>query len=95
MTVRKAPLFQFKQSNSATVNQKSNQTKMNRPSFYCNNESISDEGDLDEGEDSIKVLEESPSGRWNKLAPEIFIQKLLDFDTTHLGIGIYFTHCIY
>ena len=42
-------------------------------------------GDGDDMED-YKILEESPCGRWNKSDTEIFVQKLLDFDTTHVGI---------
>ncbi len=44
---------------------------------------VSIEGD--EVED-YKILEESPCGRWNKSDTEISVQKLLDFDTTHVGI---------
>ncbi len=47
-------------------------------------ESNSNEGD--DIEDSYKILEESPCGRWNKSDTEINVQKLLDFDSTHLGI---------
>ncbi len=41
-----------------------------------------------EGDDveDYKILEESPCGRWNKSDTEISVQKLLDFDTTHVGI---------
>ena len=36
--------------------------------------------------EDYKILEESPCGRWNKSDTEISVQKLLDFDTTHVGI---------
>lgn len=41
-----------------------------------------DDEDLEEDDH----LEESPNKRWNKLDSEITVQKLLDFDTTHLAI---------
>jgi hypothetical protein len=44
---------------------------------------------VDESDDILdenRVLEESPNGRWNKLATEISIQILFDFDTIHLAI---------
>ena len=47
-------------------------------------ESLSTE--CEDFEDNYKILEESPCGRWNKSDTEISVQKLLDFDTTHLGI---------
>lgn len=40
----------------------------------------------DDNEDVNRVIEESPTGRWNKLDTEIFVQKLIDFDSTHLAI---------
>lgn len=41
-----------------------------------------------EGDDleDYKILEESPCGRWNKSDTEIYVQRLLDFDSTHVGI---------
>jgi len=47
-----------------------------------NNMSI---GDGDDFED-YRILEESPCSRWNKSDTEISVQKLLDFDTTNVGI---------
>lgn len=49
-------------------------------------ESIVDEADMEEYEDANKVIEESLNGRWSKLDSEIISQKLIDFDSTHLGI---------
>lgn len=42
--------------------------------------------DNDDVLDENRVLEESPNGRWNKLATEISIQNLFDFDTAYLAI---------
>lgn len=42
-------------------------------------------GDGEDFED-YRILEESPCGRWNKSDTEISVQKLLDFDTIHVGI---------
>ena len=50
--------------------------------FYINS-SIDENDDL---QDENRVLEESPNGRWNKLATEISIQNLFDFDTAYLAI---------
>jgi hypothetical protein len=60
--------------------------KPNRPKFFCS-ESIVDEADAEDGDDSTKVIEESPTGRWSKLDSEILVQKLPDFDNTYLGLG--------
>jgi serine/threonine protein kinase len=47
---------------------------------------MDDSDDLEELEDQDKVIEESPNGRWTKLITEIHIQRLVDFDSTHLAI---------
>jgi hypothetical protein len=44
------------------------------------------ESEHDEFMDENSVVEESPNGRWNKLATEISIQKLPNFDTINLAI---------
>ena len=59
--------------------------KPNRPKFFCS-ESIVDEADTEDAEDSNTVIEESPTGRWSKLDTEIFVQRLPDFDSTHLAL---------
>jgi hypothetical protein len=69
--------------------------KLNRFKLTKTNEThVEHETDLDEdvdvdgedAEDVNKVIEESPNGRWSKLDSEIFVQKLLDFDSAHLAI---------
>lgn len=61
-----------------------NNCQKNRPKFYCP-ENVVDE-EYEENEDMNKTIEESPNGRWSKLGTEIFVQKLIDFDSAHLAI---------
>lgn len=48
------------------------------PTFYSD--------DDDNEEDTSKIIEDSPNGRWSKLKFEISSQKLLDFDSANLAI---------
>lgn len=54
--------------------------------YFSKGKFDADSDDLDEIEDTDKVIEESPNGRWSKLITEIIIQKLADFDSSHLAI---------
>jgi hypothetical protein len=75
-------------TSSAQSSAQYNTVKPNRPKFFCN-ETIVDEADTEDGDDTDnRVVEESPTGRWSKLDSEILVQKLPDFDCTHLGLGI-------
>ena len=53
--------------------------------FYLSQDGV-DETDLEDMDDSNRAMEDSPNGHWTKLDSEISVQKLFDFDTTHLGI---------
>ncbi|CAF0727207.1 unnamed protein product [Brachionus calyciflorus] len=60
-----------------------NDCKVSRAKFYF--PSNIDEEDLDNEDDSPRIIEESPKNRWSKLNTEINSQKLIDFDSAHLA----------
>ncbi len=62
------------------------QTQTQSMFYFSKGKFDADSDDLDELEDTDKVIEESPNGRWSKLITEIIIQKLADFDSSHLAI---------
>lgn len=58
----------------------------NRPKFFCSESIIVDEADMEDADDMNRVIEESPNGRWSKLDTEIFLQRLPNFDSSHLAL---------
>ena len=74
-------------NNSSNGNNLGQTQSQSQSMFYFSKGKFdADSDDLDEVEDTDKVIEESPNGRWSKLITEIIIQKLADFDSSHLAI---------
>jgi hypothetical protein len=57
-----------------------------KATFLVGSSMDENESEYDELNDENLIVEESPNGRWNKLASEISVQKLPNFDTINLAI---------